>query len=130
MTHTPGPWFSPDGKTIKQDYRQIGLSDAAGCMIGAVMGGSTSGPAFIEVNDEVAANTKLICAAPDLFKELSFVVETEEQSHFEQWLARVTPSGDCESVQAQWLDSSDFEDFCDIWSGPIAALNKARGNNQ
>lgn len=62
--HAPGPWFSPDGKTVKQDYRPIGLSDAAGCMIASVMGGPTSGPAFIEVAEEVAANTRLIAAAP------------------------------------------------------------------
>ena len=68
--HTPGPWFSPDGKTIKQDYRRIGLSEAAGCMIGAVMGGSTSGPAFIEIDEEVAANTQLIAAAPELLQAL------------------------------------------------------------
>ena len=68
--HTEGPWFSPDGKTIKQDYRPIGLSAAAGCTIGAVMGGSTSGPHFIEIDEEVAANTKLICAAPDLLEAL------------------------------------------------------------
>lgn len=68
--HTPGPWFSPDGKTIKQDYRPIGLTEAAGCIIGAVMGGPTSGPAFIEVAEEVEANTRLISAAPDLLEAL------------------------------------------------------------
>jgi hypothetical protein len=68
--HTPGPWFSPDGKAIKQDYRPIGLTEAAGCMIGAVMGGPTSGPAFIEIAEEVEANTRLISAAPDLLDAL------------------------------------------------------------
>lgn len=72
--HTPGPWFSPDGKTIKQDYRPIGLTEAAGCMIGSVMGGPTSGPAFIEVAEEVAANTRLIAAAPELLENLSNLV--------------------------------------------------------
>lgn len=72
-------------------------------------------------------NARLLCAAPDLLKELSFIVDSEEQSCFDQWLSRVTPSGDCDSVQAQWLDSSDFEGFCDLWSGPISAINKARG---
>lgn len=74
--HTPGPWFSPDGKTIKQDYRPIGLSAAAGCTIGAVMGGSTSGPHFIEINEEVAANTKLIVVAPDLLADLVEAAKT------------------------------------------------------
>lgn len=68
--HTPGPWFSPDGKTIKQDFRPTGLTEAAGCIIGSVTGGPTSGPYFIEVAEEVAANTKLIAAAPDLLEAL------------------------------------------------------------
>ncbi len=93
--HTPGPWFSPDGKTIKQDYRPIGLTEAAGCMIGSVMGGPTSGPAFIEVAEEVAANTRLIAAAPDLLEALedlkrevvlSDVDLGYVESHFRPWL--------------------------------------------
>jgi hypothetical protein len=74
--HTPGPWFSPDGKTIKQDFTQIGLSQAAGCTIGAVMGGSTSGPHFIEINEEVAANAKLIAQAPSLLADLITAADT------------------------------------------------------
>jgi len=34
-----------------------------------------------------------------------------EQEAFERWLSRVCPSGDVESVQSQWLASSDYEDF-------------------
>lgn len=66
--HTPGPWWSPDGKTIKQDYRP--LTEVGGCIIAGVMGGSTSGPYFIEVDEEVDANTRLIAAAPDLLDGL------------------------------------------------------------
>jgi hypothetical protein len=36
-----------------------------------------------------------------------------EQAAFEAWLVRVCPSGDADSVHAQWLESSDYEDFCD-----------------
>jgi len=36
-----------------------------------------------------------------------------EQAAFEDWLVRVCPSGDADSVHAQWLESSDYEDFCD-----------------
>jgi hypothetical protein len=71
------------------------------------------------------ANARLISAAPDLFRELQLVLDYEEQSQFEQWIDRASPSGDCESVQAQWLESSEYEDFCDLWKGPIAAINKA-----
>ncbi len=79
--HTPGPWFSPDGKTIKQDYRPIGLTEAAGCMIASVMGGPTSGPAFIEVAEEVAANTRLIAAAPDLLSIAQRFLALDSQWH-------------------------------------------------
>ncbi len=65
---TSGPWWSPDGKTIKQDYRP--LTEAGGCIIAGVMGGSTSGPYFIEIDEEVSANTRLIAAAPELLEAL------------------------------------------------------------
>lgn len=126
---TPGPWFSPDGKTIKQDYRPIGLSEDAGCMIGAVMGGSTSGPAFVEIDEEVAANTKLICAAPDLLEALEGLLDNEKQASFEFWLSRNSPSGDCDSVHSQWLESSEYHDFLDLYDSEIAAITKARGES-
>ncbi len=69
---TSGPWWSPDGKTIKQDYRP--LTEAGGCIIAGVMGGSTSGPYFIEIDEEVSANTRLIAAAPDLLQALENLV--------------------------------------------------------
>ncbi len=72
---TSGPWWSPDGKTIKQDYRP--LTEAGGCIIAGVMGGSTSGPYFIEIDEEVSANTRLIVAAPELLEAL---VELESGS--------------------------------------------------
>lgn len=66
--HTRGPWWSPDGKTIKQDYRP--LTEVGGCIIAVVMGGSTSGPFFIEEDEQVAANARLLAAAPDLLDAL------------------------------------------------------------
>ena len=36
-----------------------------------------------------------------------------EQHHFEKWLSRVTPSGDCESVDRQWLDSIEYAELYD-----------------
>lgn len=71
--HTRGPWWSPDGKTIKQDYRP--LTEAGGCIIAGVMGGSTSGPFFIEEDEEVAANTRLLVAAPDLLEALENLMD-------------------------------------------------------
>ena len=71
--HTHGPWWSPDGKTIKQDYRP--LTEVGGCIIAGVMGGSTSGPFFIEVDEEVSANARLIAAAPELLEALDRLVK-------------------------------------------------------
>lgn len=124
--HTPGPWFSPDGKTIKQDYRTIGLTEAAGCMIASVMGGPTSGPAFIEVAEEVEANTRLIAASPDLLTALVSVVENAEQRAFEDWLQQVSPSGDVDAVHAQWLESGEHLEFTESWAEQLDAIDKAR----
>jgi len=114
MSHTQGPWaLNRYGEVISSTGEIV----------------QTEGVALSGISrPETRANKALMSAAPDLLKELGFIVDTEEQSCFEQWLSRVTPSGDCDSVQAQWLDSSDFEDFCDLWSGPISAINKARGS--
>jgi hypothetical protein len=49
---------------------------------------------------------------PDPLKALSSAVDNAEQRVFEDWLQRTSPSGDCDSVHSQWLESSDFEDFC------------------
>ena len=37
--------------------------------------------------------------------------EPDEQAAFEQWLEEVRPSGDHESVQYQWSQSSNYKDF-------------------
>lgn len=39
---------------------------------------------------------------------------TDEQSAFEVWLDRERPSGDVESVQYQWIKSSDYADYQDL----------------
>lgn len=113
--HTPGPWTN----LPRHECVPICRQDEAGLSIGFV---HSSDPARIA---EGFANAKLIAAAPELFDELDFIVDAEAQSCFELWLLRVSPSGDVDSVQAQWLESSDYHDFCEIWSGPIAAIAKA-----
>lgn len=35
-----------------------------------------------------------------------------EQRIFEEWYRLNAPSGDCESVHRQWLESSEYKDFC------------------
>jgi len=37
--------------------------------------------------------------------------EDEQQSAFEDWFRRASPSGDCDSVHSQWLESSDYLDL-------------------
>jgi len=51
-----------------------------------------------------------------------------EQAAFEVWLARVRPSGDVESVQQQWEDSSDYDDFLEAQEKPAAAPAAALGD--
>jgi hypothetical protein len=59
--HTPEPWIAV-GRRIKQDLTMIGLSSDAGVTIGSASGGSTSGPYFVENDEEVAANAHRIVA--------------------------------------------------------------------
>lgn len=59
--HTPEPW-TLNGKSIKRDYRQIGLTADAGETIASVMGGNTSGPHFVQSDDECEANARRIVA--------------------------------------------------------------------
>lgn len=44
-------------------------------------------------------------------------IDNDKQKAFESWFYRVCPSGDCDSVHAQWLDSSDYEDFITEYEG-------------
>lgn len=43
-------------------------------------------------------------------KKLSPSAE-DEQRAFENWAERNSPSGDCDSVHYQWLESSDYLDL-------------------
>ncbi|WDG52462.1 hypothetical protein [Pseudomonas chlororaphis] len=62
--------------------------------------------------------------APDLLAAPSSTVENEEQRAFEDWLQRTSPGGDCEQVHSQWLESSDYEDFCSVWAKQLAVIAK------
>lgn len=76
------------------------------------------------------ANARLIAAAPQLLEALSKAVRETEQFLFDAWLVRVCPSGDVESVQRQWLASSDHREFVDEWREQIDAIAKATGGAQ
>lgn len=60
--HTPGPWRVSGSRYIKRDFSGIGLADDSGQMIASVPGGQTSGPFFIESNEECDANARRIVA--------------------------------------------------------------------
>lgn len=68
--HTKGPWAAR-GRYIKQDFTIIGLSEKSGCLIASVQGGDTSGPYFIQNNDECDANARRIVACVNACEGLS-----------------------------------------------------------
>ena len=62
-------------------------------------------------------------SAPEPLTELSSAVDNAEQRALEDWLQRTSPSGDCDSVQSLWLESSDFEEFCTEWAEQILEIS-------
>ena len=82
---------------------------------------------FIEAGGPFHPDACLIGAAPALLAALSKAVEETEQMLFEAWMERVSPTGDVEAVQRQWLASSDHRDFVDEWREQIDAIAKATG---
>lgn len=68
--------------------------------------------------------------APQMLAALKSLVENAESSVFEDWLARVCPSGDASAVQYDWLNSSDYADFREDWKDSIAAILKATEENK
>lgn len=60
---------------------------------------------------QIAAPAEDVRATRPISKE-------KEQAAFEKWLIRNCPSGDCESVHAQWLESSDYEDLLELEAVP------------
>lgn len=118
--HTPGPWEFWSGYNPFDKVEAQVTADGGDIVIAS----------YNHLIEEGQANASLLAAAPDLLKELETIVDQEQQSSFEQWFTRAKPSGDCDSVQSKWLESSEYEDFCDIWDGPIAAISKARGKTK
>lgn len=108
--HTLGPWrAAPSGQIVggPTRVRQI-------CKIWNTRD-----------REQDLANASLLAAAPDLLGALKSIVENAEQRAFECWLTRTCPSGDCDSVHAQWIESSEFSDFSSEWDLQITAISKA-----
>jgi len=56
----------------------------------------------------IALKTRVLQAKAEPTPKLH---DEHEQAAFEEWLNRVCPSGDVESVQRQWESSAEFSDY-------------------
>lgn len=127
--HTPGPWVLDTIQTSVGICHRIGpfpprRPDDETVRHACLYADYPS--AFNPADKELEANARLIAAAPDLLTALVSVVESAEQRIFEDWLLRISPSGDVDSVNAQWLDSGDYRDFTESWAEQLDAIDKAR----
>lgn len=138
---TAGPWDAWIGKA---KYAMTGPAAAASfiaCRALKIDGGHEM--LFVEISsksmecpgialgDTIAravANARLIAVAPELLEAMKKRVKNAEERAFEDWLARGRPSGDVESVQRQWEESSDLADMQAEWSSEIALIAKATGS--
>jgi hypothetical protein len=119
--HTPGPW------EVSCSVQVVGASPGNRCIVSQPFTDGTQGP-VIGLEAQIA-NANLIAAAPDLLEALENILDNEKQSSFEHWASATRPSGDCESVHSQWLESSSYQDFLDLYGDEIAAVSKARGQS-
>ena len=132
--HTPGPWVfgilswgegAKEGVEEKPfDYSGPGYYENPSIM--DKNGNEIVGCGEYDVFSS-PENTRLMVAAPDLLKALEEMVDNEEQVEFESWLSDFSPSGDVDSVTAQWLASSRFDDFCAAVEPQLKAIAKAKG---
>ncbi|AZD07529.1 hypothetical protein C4K26_2126 [Pseudomonas chlororaphis] len=120
--HTPGPWVAKHISGSNFAIQRFEFRSAAGLPT----------PIFNKDTSAIDCTTacvsphdaKLIAAAPELLEALLSIVENEERRGFEDWLQRISPGGDCEQVHSQWLESSDYEDFCSAWAKQLAVIAK------
>lgn len=126
---TPGPWtFSQDdqfGDTRFYVAQQEGAPYTPNYSDVATLIAETCSGERVAVQQ---ANAHLIAAAPELLEAMKKRVKNAEERAFEDWLARERPSGDVESVQRQWEESSDLADMQAEWSSEIALIAKATGS--
>lgn len=113
--HTPGPWSYWSGYNSFDKIEAQVTADDGDIVIAS----------YNHLIADGEANAKLMAAAPVLLAALKSAADNEEQRVFEAWLQRTTPSGDCDLVHSQWLESSDYEDFCSAWEKQLSAITKA-----
>lgn len=129
--HTPGPWRIVEGfmgSEIESDNERDNKDPTQVFVLARDIGGRIHGETFDDYSER-KANVCLIAAAPDLLKALEGLLDNERQSSFEFWLSNNRPSGDCDSVHSQWLESSEYHDFLDLYNTEIAAIARARGES-
>lgn len=114
--HTPGPWSYWSGYNAFDKLEAQVTAEGGDIVIAS----------YNSLIEQGEANACLMAAAPEMFAALVSLVESAEQRVFEGWLQRVTPSGDVDSVHAQWLDSTDYLEFTEEWAEQLDAIDKAR----
>lgn len=114
--HTPGPWSFWSGYNAFDKIEAQVTAEGGDIVIAS----------YNSLIEQGEANACLMASAPDMFAALVSVVENAEQRAFEDWLKRTSPSGDCDSVHAQWTECSEYADFSEDWKTQIAAIDKAR----
>lgn len=119
--HTPGQWkpyFDETYGVTGPDKGRIAICMNLRGLHGLV--GRRSG-------EEVAANARLIAAAPELLAELKKRADSAEESAFDDWVLAALPSGDVESINRQWKESIDYKSFLYEWRSTFDLIAKARG---
>lgn len=143
--HTEGPWVKT-AESLPKEYEEVyakhedgsiriaRLSKSeGGCWQLATFLVDTKRPGYAWPIDKVVEwraiqpDTALSVAAPELLSLVLKRVKNEEQRFFEVWLDMKSPSGDAESVQRQWKESSCYQDFLLEWGAEVDAIAKATG---
>lgn len=134
--HTPGPWTVEDIGTdclfirgnVPQEGANAELREYYSNIATVTQRGAHPRYGGGIERATTLANARLIAAAPELLEAMKKRVKNAEERAFEDWLARERPSGDVESVQRQWEESSDLADMHAEWSSEIALIAKATGS--
>lgn len=118
--HTAGPWsIHPRAHLV--------VVGASGYSVASCSGHTNSQVFQEDLEAEQTESMHLVAAAPDLLESLEGMLENEHQRKFESWLSSKSPSGDCDSVQSQWVDSGEYLDFLDSYEDEIKLIAKAKG---
>ncbi|WP_333906113.1 hypothetical protein [Delftia acidovorans] len=122
--HTPAPWVGPQTRDPKNIPLKAIYCERLGFCLSFINTDSK------RREEEAKANAHLIATAPDLLSAMKSRVKNAEERAFEDWMERERPSGDVESVQRQWEESSDLADMQAEWFYEIELIARATGSAQ